>query len=161
LLFDSPQYDSFVATPDNASLAGDGFFNRVDGFALVRATSQGGGDLADLHDGAGNDLFRSTVSYTFLGAANGSYLNLAIGFARVFGSADEGGNDSADLYDTPGNDTFTGPDTEGIPFSTSGSLTTPGYKVYVNRFGTVRATSSLGGVDHLFIGSITYSFSAI
>src|SRR5439155_10144645 len=107
---------------------------------------------------AGDDLFRSTVSYTFLGANNGSYLDLVLGFATINAAADNGGNDSADLYDTPGNDVFTG----GFTLPTFGSLTTPDSKVTINRFGTVRATSSLGGVDQInLVGAINYSFSAI
>src|SRR5262249_55081622 len=85
LLFDNPAgSDTFTAAPTSATLSGTlngtGYASRVDGFALVRA-SAGGSDTANLSDSAGDDLFRSTPSYNFLGSVTGSYLNLAIGFA--------------------------------------------------------------------------------
>jgi hypothetical protein len=154
LLFDSAGNDIFVGTPAYSYLAGHDYINLVTGFAQVRGTSSGGQDAAFLYDGAGDDLFRSTPAYDFLGANNGSYLNLVIGFAQVNATAGAGGNDTADLYDTPGNDTFTGG-------GTTGTLFTPIYTVNINHFGTVRATSSAGGLDHLALGALDYAFSSI
>src|SRR5262249_2974638 len=121
-------------------------------FAEVRGNAgAGGSDAAYLSDSAGNDLFRSTPSYTFLGANNGRYLNQAIGFAQYNATAGSGGNDTAAPDDPPGNDTYTG---QGA----GGTLTTPFYSVNITGFGKVRATSSAGGADHLVLGSLSYQF---
>jgi hypothetical protein len=159
LLFDSAGTDTFTASPTTASLTnGTGYTLTANGFVNVRASSQGGGDVATLTDSAAADTFRSTSAYTFLGSNSGSYLNLALGFAtyNATGSSSTG-PDTADLYDTPGNDTFT----QGVPDADGGQLTTPNYTVNISKFGTVRITSSLGGVDVFVPGVINYSFSKV
>ena len=48
--------DTFRGSPVDGILSGDGFFNRVKGFAAVTAHASEGHDVADLEGSAGNDL---------------------------------------------------------------------------------------------------------
>jgi hypothetical protein len=160
LLFDSAGADTFTALPTTASLTdGSSYTLTANGFSYVRASSQGGGDIANLTDvSAAAATFRSTPAYTFLGSNSDSYINLALGFATYNATGNGStGPDTADLYDTPGNDTFT----QGVPNADGGQLTTPNYTVNISKFGTVRITSSLGGTDVLVPGTINYSFSKV
>src|SRR5262249_57131484 len=95
-------------------------------------------DAAYLYDGAGNDLFRRTASYSFLGGAG--FLNLVSGFAQSTATNGGGGNDSADLYDSPGNDAFTGQ--PGVS-----SLSGTGFFTQVLGFGLVSVSAGAGGSD--------------
>src|SRR5262249_51698130 len=169
LLFDSAGVDTFSAGPNLARLTNNTTYSLApDFFSYVRVSSQGGGDTATFFDSGAADLFRSTQSFNFMGAADGSYLDLAIGFTtyNATGSSSTG-NDTADLYDTPGNDTFT----QGVPDADGGKLVTgaftvnqvsvPSYTVNISKFGTVRITSSNGGTDRVVPGTIGYQFSQV
>src|SRR5262249_13063062 len=81
LLFDSAGVDTFSAGPNLARLTNNTTYSLApDFFSYVRVSSQGGGDTATFFDSGAADLFRSTQSFNFMGAADGSYLDLAIGF---------------------------------------------------------------------------------
>jgi hypothetical protein len=160
LLFDSAGVDTFTASPTAASLTnGSSYTLNANGFSNVRASSQGGGDIANLTDTTGAPAtFRSTESVNFLGSNTGSYLNLAIGFTTYNATGNSSsGNDTADLYDAPGNNTFA----QGVPDADSGRLTTANYTVNVSHFGTVRITETAGGFDQLIPGSTNFGFSKV
>ncbi len=102
-LSDGAGDDRLDATPNSATLSGDGFENTVTSVSQVRVYSQAGGeDVGFLHDNPnGADRFVSGPGWgKLLGEGYGTR---AFGFSRVYVYATEGGNDKAVLDDMPGN----------------------------------------------------------
>src|SRR5205809_820667 len=83
--------------------------------------------VAYLTTSGGNDYLVGHQTYS-LGAGTG-YINYALGFANVSGTAGSS-NTIAELYDSPGNDTFTGTGSQG-------TIVGQGYAVVVNNMGLV------------------------
>src|SRR5262249_14194143 len=99
----------------------------------------GSGDMAQLTDSAGDDVFVGTPTSGYLAAANGVYLNLASGFGHVYATSSTG-NDLASLFDSAGNDNFVG----SRAFS---YLTGANYFNQVSNFFKVTAIAGKGGSD--------------
>ena len=97
-LYDSPDDDSFWATPDWAMLQGSGFFLHAQGFSAVTANAiRGGIDTASLFGSAGDDMLIARPDLAVLRGRG--FNNAAVSFRRVsaYGS---GGTDLAWLFDS-------------------------------------------------------------
>jgi hypothetical protein len=104
-VFDSAGDDRFTATPGSARMEAGGCDLRGNGFAIVRAyANSGGNDAALLFDSAGNDTFVAQPGSAYL-EGSGFYYRVS-GFARVEATASSG-TDTAYLNGSLGNDDFT------------------------------------------------------
>ncbi len=100
-LYDSPGDDTLSATPESATLVGEGFENSVVSISQTRAYAKAGGsDVAFLHDDPdGADRFLSGPRFGKL--LGDDYGIRTYAFSRVHAYATSG-NDTALLHDTPG-----------------------------------------------------------
>jgi hypothetical protein len=156
-LNDSAGNDIFRARSTFSVLTGDNFYYRVSSFDRVIANALNGdaggvGDQAFLQGSAGNDVFYSTPSFSYL-RGDGFY-NHSNGFDQVFADAltgDMGGvGDRALLFDSPGDDLFYGR-------SNFGTLSGVGFRNRATNFDSVVADGNAGGVDTLDVDAIMYS----
>jgi hypothetical protein len=105
-MLDSKGDDTFVATPDEATLSGGGFNNQASAFRSVYAwASAGGNDQAHLVGSGGDDTFAGRIDSSRMSGAG--YFIEANLFDQVHAYG-AGGYDRACLYDSPGNDAFVG-----------------------------------------------------
>ncbi|MEE8452417.1 MAG: hypothetical protein V3R99_10900, partial [Thermoguttaceae bacterium] len=138
-LFDSDGDDTFYADPTEASLYGDGYYNRAKSFDAVHAFGTGGAgfDTANLYDSAGDDTFYADAVEASL-YGDGFY-NRAKLFDEVFGHATAGGNDSALLVDSEQVDLLEAAEDWVRLFNTSGL-----FRNWAGGFQSVTARSDHG-----------------
>ncbi len=138
-LYDTPQDETFTASPTEALLAGAGFSYRVAGVGQAHGYATAGGrDSAHLYDSAGDETLVAKPDYATL-SGPGFFLR-AKKFDEVIVHAAAGGYDVAQFTDSSGNDTLVG-DPE------SATLAGPGFSVTALGFDVVHAYARSGGYD--------------
>ena len=131
-------------------LDGD-YLLRANGFNRVVAEGNGGDDVANLFDSAGDDTFRGEEVKSFLKGTG--FFNTAKDFDRVNAKATNG-DDTATLIDSAGDDTFLGKGKRGILRGENNSFIN-----FTTGFDTVRGDAANGGTDDLNVKpNITYTF---
>lgn len=141
-LIDSSGDDVLRAHPRSATLAGDGFVNRADGFGTIRALASAGGiDAAFLYDSAGNDLFNARPKVAVL--RGDGYANYANRFESVYAQASSGW-DRAHLHDSAGNDVFTATPQQA-------NLSGNGFSNTAANFDIANAHATVGGFDRAIL----------
>jgi len=133
-LYDSPGDDIFAASPQAATLEGNGFRLHVRQFEAVHAYANGGNDTARLYDSAGDDRLVATPVEASL-SGEGFYLR-AKHFEIVHAYAN-GGDDTARLYDSAGDDRLVAGPVEA-------ALSGDGFYRRVKHFETVHAYATVG-----------------
>ncbi|MBN2473443.1 MAG: peptidylprolyl isomerase [Pirellulales bacterium] len=146
ILGGSAQDDHLHASPTEAALWGEGFYNRAKHFDEVTADAGSGGfDEARLYDSVDTDNFEfsaeanSGVMYsdTYVPPLASGYRNTANGFDRVLAFATAGQSDSATFEDSPGNDEFVATPQYGSLSGEYGG----GFHAEARNFETVVATA--------------------
>ena len=139
VFYDSIDDDFFIATPFSATMRGEMFDNRVEGFDHVNAhATLGGTDQAILYDSVDNDQFHGTPESGRL--IGDGYVNIVTGFSRVNAYSQNGGTDEAFLNGSIGDDLFYGT-------ANYGGMVGEGYENFTRGFRRVNAYATSGGVD--------------
>ncbi len=143
---DSPESDSFVASPTTAALSGVGYSLVANGFGSVTAQMvNGGDDRAWLYGSAGSDFFVSTPSMSHLYGTGYSITAMNFHAVYAYGS---GGSDSATLGGSTGNDTVYASPTSTRLQANNGSFTT-----IASGFGSVVVDPGAGTNSAYLTGS--------
>jgi beta propeller repeat protein len=159
LLYDSAETDTFVATPDHATMSSTSttspYYNRAIGFKDVTGIAgkgypAGSPDVASLYGSAGSDSFVATP--TSASMSDGAYVLKARNFRVVTGYAVSGGTtqDTAYLTGSANDDVFTGsPTFSMLSDNTTFDIVAMDFqKVEVNGEAGANAASLFGSVGN-------------
>lgn len=173
-LYDGTGNDTFTALQGYSQMQANSVLTQAIGFASVTGFFSFGGtnvanlnayqsnvstnvvyggtnDTANFFDTAGNDTFTAQVAYTIMSGTG--FLNQAVGFGAVVGTAGNGGTDVASLNDSSGNDTVTAS-------GSTATLQTSSQRMAATKFGTVTANRSTG-TDRQSVSAHDFVFNAI
>lgn len=152
-LYDSQYEDTFDAEPEFGRLYGVfeeqlKLFLQARGFDEVHAYSRSEGDVANIQDSPGDDLFIGTADDRICKLSGPGFFIRAKAFDKVYAKSTEGGNDRAELTDSVADDVLEGYVIDNVDLARiSGTHGEIQYSYEVTGFDPVEAKSRNGGID--------------
>ena len=150
-LYGSEENDLFIAHPDYAAMETGDVYGEAQGFDYQKGYAvEGGYDVAQLHDGSGDDFFDSTPTFARLyntdeDNTDDNFYSSAENFYRVEASS-VSGSDVAVMKDSAGDDTFDARPGYGKLYDDDGT-----YFIYTEGFKRVEAHGDAGGENTAYL----------
>ncbi len=139
ILVDTPLDDLFTSEGNIGMLRNASGITQVEDFVVVSVYSRNGGaDVAEFHDTAGNDVFSASPTQATMSGVG--YSNRAYNFNETLATSQRG-NDAAMLYSSLQDDFFTATSTESL-------LAGNGFSNRVTGFASVRAFANQRSGTH-------------